>query len=406
MPPLISYEAAFADAAFFQNPHAVFHDMRDAAPVYWSDTWQAWVLTRYEDVLFVLRQPEQFSSAGRVSYLLKNLDAEVRQNLAALEAHYQIGIAHSDPPDHTRLRSLLNKVFTPRMVEAWRPRIETVTQELMDAMLQQDQPDIIRDIAYPLPATIIAEMIGAAPQDIPLFRQWAADINRLFELGGRMSAAAAETAQNSLHTMREYILKLVDARRVTPQEDIIGRLVDAEEKLTINELVSTCVTLFVAGHETTTNLIGNGMYLLLKHPEQMRLLQHNPALIPAAIEEILRYEPSVPRAWRIVKNDVLLHDQTINAGALIFPMLSAANRDPAYFPNPDHFDIQRDNHHPLAFGYGIHFCLGAPLARIEGAIAIAALLRRLPAMRFHDVPVWRRDVAIRALESLKINLAG
>jgi cytochrome P450 len=353
-----------------------------------------------------LRQPEQFSSAGRVSYLLKNLDAEVRQNLAALEAHYQIGIAHSDPPDHTRLRSLLNKVFTPRMVEAWRPRIETVTQELMDAMLQQDQPDIIRDIAYPLPATIIAEMIGAAPQDIPLFRQWAADINRLFELGGRMSAAAAETAQNSLHTMREYILKLVDARRVTPQEDIIGRLVDAEEKLTINELVSTCVTLFVAGHETTTNLIGNGMYLLLKHPEQMRLLQHNPALIPAAIEEILRYEPSVPRAWRIVKNDVLLHDQTINAGALIFPMLSAANRDPAYFPNPDHFDIQRDNHHPLAFGYGIHFCLGAPLARIEGAIAIAALLRRLPAMRFHDVPVWRRDVAIRALESLKINLAG
>lgn len=402
MEAFLSYEALLSDAAFHENPYKVFRHMRADAPLYWSEIWNAWVLTRYDDVMFVLRQPEKFSSAGRVSYLLDSLDDAVRQKLTQLEAHYKIGIAHSDPPDHTRLRSLLNKVFTPRMVDTWRPRIETVTNQLIDAMLQQEQPDIIRDIAYPLPATIIAEMIGASPQDIPLFRNWAADINRLFELGGRMTAHAAETAQNSLQTMREYILKLVEERRENPQDDIVGRLVNAEEKLTLNELVSTCVTLFVAGHETTTNLIGNGMYLLLKHPEQMRLLQQNLALIPGAVEEILRYEPSVPRTWRIVKEDIMLHQQTIKAGSLIFPILSAANRDPEHFPNPDEFNIQRDNKKQLAFGYGIHFCLGAPLARVEGAIAIEALLRRLPDMQLVNTPQWRPDVAIRSLDSIQI----
>jgi cytochrome P450 len=204
--------------------------------------------------------------------------------------------------------------------------------------------------------------------------------------------------------MRDYIVELVEARRAYPQDDIVGRLVSAEEKLSIAELVSTCVTLFVAGHETTTNLIGNGMYLLLKNREQMQKLRDNPHLIEGAIEEILRYEPSVPRAWRIAREDVFIGEQAIAAGALLFPILSAANRDPVHFPNPDQFDIQREDNKQLAFGYGIHFCLGAPLARVEGAIAIDAILRRLPEIQLNAEPQWRPDLAIRSLNSLSVQL--
>lgn len=398
------FDSLLTDATFHDDPHAVFHQMRESAPAYWSNAWNAWILTRYVDVMFVLRQPDKFSSAGRVSYLLKNLDDEIRNQLTHLERHYEIGLAHSDPPDHTRLRSLLNRVFTPRMVENWRPRIQDVVNQLIDDLLEKEQPDIIRDIAYPLPATIIAEMIGASTEDIPLFRDWAVDINRLFELGGRISAEAALNAQNSLYTMREYIEKLVEARRENPQDDIVGRLVSADEKLSMNELVSTCVTLFVAGHETTTNLISNGMFLLLKNPAQKEQLQENPDLIESALEEMLRYEPSVPRAWRIAREDVAINEQSIKAGSLIFPILSAANRDPQQFPNPDNFDIDRTDNKQLAFGHGIHYCLGAPLARVEGAIAIDTLLKRIPEMSFAGNPQWRPDIAIRNLDSLKINL--
>ncbi|MEO1165986.1 MAG: cytochrome P450 [Chloroflexota bacterium] len=396
------YDQLLSGETFHQNPHQAFHQLREQVPVYWSELWQAWVITRYDNVMSVLRQPKQFSSAGRVSYLLDSLDESIRADLTRLEKHYDIGLAHTDPPDHTRLRSLLNKVFTPRMVETWRPRIETVTQQLIDTMLEQSQPDIIRDIAYPLPATIIAEMIGASPDDIPLFRDWAVDINRLFELGGRMSEEAARNAQNSLTTMREYIMQLVTDREKSPQDDIVGRLVSAEEKLSIDELVSTCVTLFVAGHETTTNLISNGMYLLLTHPEQLSKLQQNPELIESAIEEILRYEPSVPRAWRIVREETVINEQTIDAGSLIFPILSSANRDPQHFQNPDTFDITRQNNKQLAFGYGIHFCSGAPLARVEGAITIDTIIKRLPDIHLSNQPQWRPDVAIRALDSIQI----
>ncbi len=404
VPLKTSFDALLASDDFYQNPHAVFHQMRAEAPIYWSETWKAWVITRYEDVMTILRQPEAFSSAGRVHYLMDALDEDVRSTLTRLERHYEIGIAHSDPPDHTRLRALLNKVFTPRMVENWRPRAAAVTNALIDEMLTQPDPDLIRDVAYPLPATIIAEMLGASPEDIPLFRDWAVDINRLFELGGRMSAQAAINAQNSLMAMREYIIGLVEARKTQPKDDIVGRLVQAEEKLTIDELVSTCVTFFVAGHETTTNLISNGMYLLLTHPDQMAKLRANQALMSPAVEEMLRFEPSVPRAWRLAISDVVINGQLIEAGALVFPILSAANRDPAHFPNPDVFDIQRENNKQLAFGYGIHFCLGAPLARLEGAIAIETLVNRLPNMALREQPVWRPDVAVRSLHSLPVQL--
>ena len=405
---MTDFENILNSDEFFADPYPTYGRLREEAPVYWSENWSAWVLTRYDDVMQVLRQSERFSSAGRVRYLLDTLPDSARQQVKALERHYDIGLAHSDPPDHTRLRNLLNRVFTPRMVENWRERIETVTNELLDAVEPQGTMDIIHDLAYPLPATIIAEMIGAPNQDIAYFREWAVAINRLFEQGGRMSEQSAKAAQDSLYEMRDYIAELSEIKRQNPSDDILGRLVSAEadeDKLTIGELVSTCVTFFVAGHETTTNLIGNGMLALLQHPEQLDKLKNNPELIHSAIEEMLRYNPSVPRGWRITKEDVTLRGQTIKQGSLVFPILSSANRDPLAFPDPDSFDIERNAKRHLAFGYGIHFCLGAPLARLEGAIVINTLLQRFPNIQLaSDTVTWRRDIAIRSLDNLPVTL--
>ncbi|MEL7433531.1 MAG: cytochrome P450 [Chloroflexota bacterium] len=400
-----SFETVLQSDTFYDNPHAVFHRMREDAPVYWSDVWQAWVLTRYGDVQAVLRDSENYSSAGRVRYLLERLSDEERGQVGALERHYDIGLAHSDPPDHTRLRRLLTKVFTPKMVAQWQERIESTVNALIDEVADAGKMDIIEQVAYPLPATIIALMIGAPEDDIALFRDWAVAINALFEQGGRVSLASAKAAQDSLAEMRTYIDALSEKKRATPADDIISRLVaaDDDERLTPAELVSTCVTLFVAGHETTTNLLGNGMWALLTHPEQMALLREHPEKIDKAVEEMLRFEPSVPRAWRIAKKEMTIGGQTIRAGDMVFPMLSAANRDPSVFAKPDVFDIERTELKHVAFGYGIHFCLGAPLARLEGAVVINVLLARLPEMRLKDdTVVWGHDVAIRRLDRLPV----
>ncbi len=404
---MTTFDNALTSDAFFADPYPIYRQLREEAPVYWSEIWSAWVLTRYDDVMKVLRHSDLFSSAGRVRYLLEQLPEETRQQVNALERHYDIGLAHSDPPDHTRVRNILTKIFTPRMVENWRGRITDVVNALIDKVQAQGHMDIIHDIAYPLPATIIAQMLGAPDSDIDRFREWAVAINRLFEKGGRMTDESALDAQHSLYGMRDYILKLSDIKRQHPTDDIIGRLVSAEdneERLSNAELVSTCVTFFVAGHETTTNLIGNGMLALLQHPDQMQTLTQNPSLIGTAIEEMLRYDPSVPRGWRIAKEDVAIDGHTIQKGALIFPILAAANRDPDYFDTPDIFDIQREQRRHLAFGYGIHFCIGAPLARLEGAIAINTLLARLPDVRIIDdmTLTWRHDVAIRSLNDLPV----
>jgi cytochrome P450 len=249
-------------------------------------------------------------------------------------------------------------------------------------------------------------MIGAPNRDIHRFREWAVAINNLFALGGRISLEAARSAQDCLGEMRQYIAELSQFKKAQPGDDILSRLLSAEadeERLTIDELVSTCVTLFVAGHETTTNLIGNGTLALLQHPEQVQLLRETPAMMPQAVEEMLRYDPSVPRGWRIAKQDVELGGETIGQGSLVFPILAAANRDPDAFPQPNRFDIQREMNKHVAFGHGIHYCLGAPLARVEGAVAMQSLLQRFPNLHLStDSLTWKHDVAIRSLESLPV----
>jgi len=400
------FEDQLLSPAFFSDPYPTYHRLRSEAPVYWSDALGGWVLTRYEDVVSILRRPELYSSTGRVSYLLRQLPEAARREVELLERHYTLGLAHSDPPDHTRLRTLLSKAFTSRLIEARQPRIQALVDQLLDRVEGSGRMDIIHDLAYPLPATIIAEIIGAPAEDIDLFRQWAIGINRLFESGGRVTPASVAAAQSSLVEMREYIGRLIIERRRRPGDDVLSHLVAAEQqadRLSVAELVSTAVTLFVAGHETTTHLIGNGMLALLRQPDQLQKLKENPALISSAVEEMLRYDTAVQRGWRIAAGDIEIDGCRIKKGELVLPMLGAANRDPAQFPEPDRFDICRQDNKHLGFGYGIHFCLGAPLARLETPIAINTLLRRFPNLRLETENLtWRQDIALRGLIELPV----
>ncbi|MBX2997769.1 MAG: cytochrome P450 [Caldilineaceae bacterium] len=409
IPPTInSLDPLLTSPDYFVDPYPVLARLRMEAPVYWSEAWGGWVLTRYADVVAVLRDPARFSSAGRITYLLAQLPAADRRRAALLERHYQVGLAHADPPDHTRLRTLLNRYFTPRHLESLRPRIAQLVESMLDQCQRADSMDVIHDLAYPLPAIVVLEMIGAPAEDRDLFRDWALGINRLFAAGGRTSLDAVDAALTSLAEIRAYISDLAAQRRRDPREDLISLLVHAgaDEQLSEGELLATCVTLFVAGHETTTNLIGNGLLALLRHPEQLAQLRENPALSLPAMEELLRYDTPVPRGWRLAKADMEIGGQTIRAGDLLLPMIGAANRDPAQFPHPDRLDFGRADNRHVGFGYGIHFCLGAPLARLEVPAALNALLRRFPALRLDESSplIWRRDVALRGIDSLPVLL--
>ncbi len=383
-------DSALVSDAFLRDPYAIMRQLQAEAPVYWSESIGAWIITRYDDVVTTFRDVAHFSNEGRLGRAVEYLSPEQRANFGAFENHYATkSLIHSDPPDHTRLRSLLNKAFTPRAVEAMRPRIQALVNELLDAA--PAPLDLIRDLASPLPAIVIGEIVGAPVEDSGRFRHWA-DAILAFQGLNRPPLAALERAQSGLVEMRAYLNDLIAKRRQDPQDDLLTRLVEAEsasERLSEGELLSTCVTLLVAGHETTMSLIGNGLLMLLQNPEQLGLLRQDPALMPGAIEEMLRVESPVARQPRLVKQDVKLGGQLIPQGQIAMQFVNAANRDPSYFPDPDRFDIRRTNNRHLAFGQGVHFCIGAPLARLEGPIAIAAVLRRMPNLRLvNDEADW------------------
>jgi cytochrome P450 len=409
-------DALIAEADFFADPYPAYATLRAEEPVAWSERWGGWVVTRYSDVAVMLRDAKRFSSAGRVQYILDKLPAAARSRTALLEAHYRVGIAHMDPPDHTRLRALLAPWFTPRHMEALRPRIRLLAAELVEqafvrAQVNDGRVDLMRDLAYPLPAIVVLELLGAPAGDAELLRNWALQINLLFSGGGRAPQEQVEQAQAALATMRDYIGALVAERRRQPSDDLIGRLVATEgDRLDDNELISTCVTLFVAGHETTTNLIGNGLVALLRHPAALRQLQAEPARMGSAVEEMLRYDAPVHRSWRIATEAVTLHGRRILPGDMVLLMIGAAHRDPAAFAKPEVFDITRSDNRHMGFGLGIHFCLGAPLARIEAPEAIHALLARTggraDALTLIEEPPlrWRHDVALRGVAELPVEV--
>jgi pimeloyl-[acyl-carrier protein] synthase len=386
------------DPEFIDDPYPTYHRLRAEDPVH-QNPLGFWVLTRYEDVVTALRDP-RLAKEAIASFVAARFGAPIPA--------VGLSMLDRDPPDHTRLRGLVSKAFTPRVVEGLRPHIQRIVDGLLARVEGEHAMDLIEEFAYPLPVIVICQMLGVPVEDRDQFRQWGLDIAR--GLDTILLPPDSEVGQRSAAARRalaDYFRALIAERRASPRGDMLSDLIAAEEagdKLSVDELLATCILLLVAGHETTVNLIGNGTLALLRHPDQLERLREDPGLIGSAVEELLRYDGPVQRTARIPSEDVTIGGRTIPKGELVMPFIGAADRDPAQFPDPDRLDIGRADNRHIAFGWGIHFCLGAPLARLEGQIAIGTLVRRLPKLALAtDRPEHRLSLTLRGLTSLPVS---
>ena len=386
--------------ATVNDPYPRYEQLRSEDPVHWNEGIRAWVLTSYQDVLDALRDPRL--SAERITALLREAGAGAEE----LERTFVGMMLFSDPPDHTRLRSLANMAFTPKVLEGMRSQIQNTVDHLLDDIQEQGHMEVISDLAYPLPAIFISEILGVADGDRDRFRKWSNDLAAFL---GNLRAVSENhgPARQSVAELTEFLREIVARRRKEPQDDLLSALVTAEdqgESFSEDELYSMCIMLIFAGHETTTNLIGNGILALIRHPEQLEKLRQQPSLIESAVEEIIRYDGPVQTTSRTALEDMQIGGKQIAKGDRISLTLGAANRDPAHFNDPDLFDIERSVGRHVGFGFGIHFCLGAALARMEGQAAISAVVKRMPEIRLEDAELeWRDNPVLRGLKSLPVS---
>jgi len=391
---------------FQRNPYPFYDAMRAEAPIWYWEEGNMWLFTRYDDISTLLRDRR----LGRTMDHVLRREGRALPPIPEAQAPFHKLSQHSmfdkEPPDHTRLRSLVHKVFTPRRVENLRGRIQAITDHLLDQVEAQGRMDVLEDFAVPLPVTVIAELLGVPEEDRHRLRSWSRDIVAMYELDH--TEEQARRAVQAAVQFSDYLRALAHERRRNPLDDLISALALVEEagdQLTEDELISTCVLLLNAGHEATVNVIGNGMLALLKHPDQMAALLHNPSLIGSAVEEMMRYDTPLQLFRRWVLEDLEYKGCSFKKGTEVAFMFGAANRDPARFPNPHTFDIIRQDNPHIAFGNGIHYCLGAPLARLELQIAIGTLLRRFPNLRRDGPqPEYRNAYVIRGLYSLPVVL--
>ena len=386
------------------NLYPFHHRLRSEDPVHWSNTLDSWILTRYADVLPALSDARL--SANRMPVFMNALPEPMRIRHASLGKHFSLFFANLDPPEHTRFRGLVSQSFTPKMVKALAPMIQKIVEGLLDELAGKGEMDAIRDFAYPIPATVIAEMLGIPPADRLNFGQWSRDLTNFLGASKATLQEVADQAQRSLQRLTEYFQGLIEQRRGNPQQDLISSLITVEEQgdlLSEEELVATCNFLLMAGHDTTTNLIGSSILALLNNPDELQKLKADPSLIETAVEEFLRYESPLQRQTRVVLEDFEIDGRTIQRGQTVWLIQGAANRDPEQFPEPDRLDVGRQDNKHVALGAGIHFCLGASLARLEGQIAITAIVQRLPKLKLAtDNPPWRQNVSFRGLKSLPV----
>ena len=387
---------------FMLDPYPAYAELRRDAPVHRSANLGIWVLTRYDDCVQVLRDHDVFSSdAHNATGMVAALQAQSEAETGGPAARTVLG---SDPPEHTRLRGLINKAFTPRRVEEMRDHIADVADSLLDAA-PTDQPfDVIAGLAQPLPIIIIAEMLGVPASDRERFKAWSELIAKMTSLmrppdvNAKVAVARKE--------LRAYFSNVIQQRRAQPQNDLITALVQAQDgadQLDDEELLGFCILLLVAGNETTTNLIGNGSLALARHPEQAEALASDQLVMSLAVEELLRYDSPVQATVRHVVSDTDIGGTAIAKGESIMAILGAANRDPDQFDNPEILDLRRADNRHLSFGHGIHYCIGSPLARLEAEIAFTALLQRSPTIALADEPLeYGGTFILRGLRRLTI----
>jgi cytochrome P450 len=401
------------DEEFIQHPYDLYRKLRADEPVRQVTMplgLRAWLVTRYTDARTALADPNLCKDAATTLELYERHMSEVGDEQPKFAETTAEHMLNSDPPNHTRLRTLVTKAFTARAIERLRPRVEAITARLLDEMAEQRQVNLLETLAFPLPITVICEVLGIPEHDRDDFRHW---------FGTLLSMADADAVTKASASMAEYLAELIESKRAHPGEDLLTNLIQARDgdgdnggdngdQLSETELISMAFLLMIAGHDSTMSLIGNGVLCLLQHPDQLAALRADPSLVPDAVEEFLRYESPVTTAtFRYTAAPVRLGDVVIPEGEFVVVGLGSANRDDERFPEADRLDTTRNSTGHLAFGHGIHYCLGAPLARMEAQIAIGRLLERFPDITLaveSSALRWRDSTLIRGLEELPVAL--
>jgi len=392
------------DPDVLANPYPLFRRLRTEDPVHWDPFLHTWVVTRYADVLEVLHD---FSAQRtHTPEKLRAMGLEQMSPIAQLMVKQMLFM---DPPEHTRLRSLASQAFTPARVAVLRAHIREIVHRLLDAVQTKGQLDIIAELAEPLPAIVTAEMLGVPLEDRHQLKAWSADFAEM--LGNfQHNPEHAPRMLRTVQDMTAYFRDTIRRQKDLPREGLVHSLMTAEvngDRLSEEEVVANSIVTMVGGQETTTNLIGNGVLTLLRNPGECQKLQNDPSLIPSAVEEMLRYESPSQHTGRLAPDDVALGGKTIRKGQAVMAVMAAANRDPERFPDPDRFDVNRQDNRHLAFGYAAHFCFGAALARVEGQEALDAIVRRLPELELEPGPlVWRNNLGLRGLTALPITFCA
>ncbi len=387
------------------NPELTWRRLRETDPVHRSKAFGSYIATRYDDVLFLLRDANFTTDRGEnpvMKFILK-----LSRRDPVFSALLERNLLTIDGAEHKRLRGLVSKAFTPRRVEQMRPRLQTIVDDLLDSVSGASEIDLVEEFAHPVPVIAIAEMLGVPSSDRDRFKAWSSQLVQLLDpLQGR---GGAKPMTQAAHEIFGYFEQLLDQRRTEPRDDLLTAMIQAEDggqTLDSADLLALSSLLLVAGHETTSNLIGNAVVALLRYPDERKRLQDDPSLITSAIDEVLRFESPIQLTDRMAKSDCELGGKPIRRGQIVASVLAAANRDPARFPDPDRFDIGRTDNHHLAFGQGNHFCIGSQLARLEAEVAIGSLLKRFPDFTGHpNPPAWRRSMIIRGPETLPVRLS-
>ncbi|MGP4079893.1 cytochrome P450 [Pseudalkalibacillus sp. R45] len=388
---------------FQSDPYLYFEQYRKYGPIHYDQFFgiPKIVVTGFEETEALFKDSRFIKEYRRV--VPPEQRVEIPERVQPVIYLMNNMMLFRDAPDHTRLRKLVTKAFTPRMVDKLRPLIEELADELLNSRKGEKEHELIRDFSYYLPVVVIAELIGVPKEDRGYFRKWADAFVTFIDFNTDMNEL--ETVSDDIKDSGEYFQSLIQKRSTEPQDDLISGLIAVEESgdvLNEDEMVATCLLLMIAGHETTVNLITNGYYTLLKHPEQLKLLQNDLSLIPNAIEEILRFEPPVLMTSRIVAEDLEFYGKQFKKAEEVMLVLGAANRDPRLYDNPHEFDITRKNIKHLSFASGPHFCLGSPLARLEAQIALEKLVTRFKEPLLSEEPQWRDNIVFRGFKALQL----